>query len=268
MEACTIVVPVCNRLPYTQLFLTSLSRGTDQPFELVIIDNGSVDETPDYLSRLDGCKVIRNEHNLGVAKAWNQGIMAATGRHVCICNNDIAVPRGWLSPLLREMNDHGELGIISPAERDVVARYSSSFGPEAEFLARLDYDCEPTFEALDAIYGGFDRFAADFVQRHSDTRLPDVGNASCMLIRRELIEDIGLFDETIGIAYWEDCDFFLRTSMNARFNRFETCGGAYFHHFGGKSAAFVPPDAMARSREAFYRKWPHVRADHERMGSL
>ncbi len=265
-EKCTIVVAVCENLNYTRLFLESLFRGTNYPFELVIVDNGSTDGTPEYLASLGGCKVIRNEENLGVAKAWNQGIAAATGHHICLCNNDIVVPRGWLRPLVQELDNHDELGLVSATEEITVLHFSDVFREEAEFLSRVGYDLELDFEALDAAYGGFDRFAAEFMEKYRDTRLPEVGNASCMLIRRELIEDIGVFDETIGIAYYEDCDYLLRTFTNARFNMFEAYGGSYFHHFHGKSAALVPPDTMSRSREAFYRKWPHAQPIMERWG--
>lgn len=276
MRPCALVTAVCNGLAYTRLFLESLMRSGECPDEVIVIDNGSTDGTPDYLGLLaatalrgqagPALRIVRNETNLGVAVAWNQGIRAAGDRDVCICNNDIVVPAGWLSPLLQELADRPEVGIVSPVERWVAVNFAEVFAPDDAFLARIHYDCAPTFEALDSVYGGFARFAREFMQRHRDTRLPDVGNAACMLIRHELILDIGLFDETLGVAYHEDSDFYLRASLNSRYNRFETHGGVYIHHFGGKSTVYAPPDAMDRSREAFYRKWPHVKADHERMG--
>lgn len=265
---CSIVAAVWNQVEYTRLFVETLVAGTDVPFELILVDNGSTDGTPQYLASLPFCRVIRNEQNRGAAYAWNQGITAATGTHICLCNNDIAFPKAWLGPLIQTIDSRPDLGIVCAAETGQVQRLPEQFGPESAFLNSIQVGCQPTLAELDSQYGGFYRFAADFMSKYRGHCLYDTGNCGCSVIRRDLIGDIGLFDVSFGLAFWEDCDFFLRTSMNKRFNRFATIGGSYYHHFGGRSVTRLEGDTALRSRERFFIKWPHVKADYERMGLL
>ena len=112
----SLVIPVYNQLLHTMQCLESILRLPDKGGELIVVDNASTDGTPEYLKATDGVTVIRNETNLGCAKAWNQGVQASKGDVVAILTNDIVVPPGWLSALLHFMEQTGH-GIVSPAMR-------------------------------------------------------------------------------------------------------------------------------------------------------
>ena len=79
-ETASIVVLCCNELEYTRLCLESVLRRTRPPYELVLIDNGSADGTPDYLNEIrarpgpDRVEVARNETNRGFPAGCNQGL--------------------------------------------------------------------------------------------------------------------------------------------------------------------------------------------------
>ena len=90
----SIVIAVCNLLGFTRLCIDYIRKNTVMPYELVIVDNGSSDGTQEYFEELSkelDVQYIRNETNLGVIAAVNQGARAArrgafrrsesTGRH-------------------------------------------------------------------------------------------------------------------------------------------------------------------------------------------
>src|SRR5208282_584490 len=84
----SIVIVTHNQLEYTRQCLESIHRLTDEPYELIIVDNASTDSTVDYLRALPGVKVIANDTNRGFPAAVNQGIAIALGRQVLLLNND------------------------------------------------------------------------------------------------------------------------------------------------------------------------------------
>jgi GT2 family glycosyltransferase len=75
----SIVVVTYNNLAYTQLCIESILRNTEYPnYEIIVVDNNSSDDTPDYLHALEqtcsNVRVVFNDENCGFAKANNQGI--------------------------------------------------------------------------------------------------------------------------------------------------------------------------------------------------
>ena len=131
-ELASIVIPVFNQLKYTKLCLESIMQNTDYPYELIFIDNGSTDDTPEYLHKVHNARVIRNERNLGFPKAINQGIRESRGRYVVVLNNDTLVTPSWLSRMVRCAERDERIGIVGVMtnsyvrgpQRDESARYS------------------------------------------------------------------------------------------------------------------------------------------------
>lgn len=252
MGSCSVILAARNNAAFTRLFFESFAKYTDCPAELIAVDNASTDETAKILRSIPGARVIRNEVNLGVAKAWNQGILASSGGHVCICNNDVVLSPGWLSRLLLELESHPAAGIVCACDNWRIGLRPDLF-PELHSIQPVR---GLSLAALDAAYGGsFEGFVARFTAKNQGLRLW-MGNAACMLIRRELVDDIGLFDESFGLAYFEDIDYFTRALMNDRYNRVYVYCGTYIHHFGGASAGQIATGAVAEAAgERFAAKW-------------
>jgi GT2 family glycosyltransferase len=192
----SLVIAVWNQLDYTKRCLESIERCTAAPYELIVVDNGSTDGTREFLQTIKG-RVIANEKNLGCAKAWNQGIQAGRGEVIGILNNDIEVTPGWLEGLTGFMQRTGH-GIVSPSARE---------GP-------LDYD--------------LNAYAAEFTRRCAGATRHEIYGA-CMLIRRDVFDRIGLFDEGFLYGGCEDIDFLWRTKQ-AGFSVGMT-GSVLIHHF-------------------------------------
>src|SRR5271157_4103712 len=118
----TVVVPVYNQLDYTRKCLESLKAHRTGISEIIVIDNGSIDGTTEYLRDLDYVTVVRNSENLGCASAWNQGISAACSPWVLFLNNDVIVTSGWIEGML-EFAAEKQVDIVSPAIREGPCSY-------------------------------------------------------------------------------------------------------------------------------------------------
>jgi len=174
VKKCDIIIPVWNELEYTKRCIRRLKECTDYPYRIIVVDNASERSTEEYLENLNqtfpGLILIRNNVNLGFVKAINQGMVASSGEYVCLLNNDTLVTKGWLGNMVKVAEiPHETIGIVSPA--------SNVFG----------------MKSRDGKAGEWQEI--------------DGGRGFCMLIKRELIARIGLFDEVFGPGYFEEKDF-------------------------------------------------------------
>ncbi|HEX6981593.1 MAG TPA: glycosyltransferase [Balneolaceae bacterium] len=101
--------------------LVSISDHCDtSQFELIVIDNASLDDTHDYLDELKekqflNCKIITNKKNAGFAASVNQGMEAASGDYYCIMHNDIELNDDAIEQLKKAMESHSEFAVVGPA---------------------------------------------------------------------------------------------------------------------------------------------------------
>ncbi len=96
----SIVIVNFNQLECTRQCLDSIRRLTDEPYEIIVVDNGSTDGSAEFLSALNGIRLIANNANRGYPPAANQGIAIARGDQVLLLNNDTIVTTGWLTRML------------------------------------------------------------------------------------------------------------------------------------------------------------------------
>jgi glycosyltransferase involved in cell wall biosynthesis/GT2 family glycosyltransferase len=132
----SVVVLAWDNLRLTQLFVESVRRHTDVPYELIVVDNGSQWEAASYASSA-GDRTVLNPENLGFARGMNQGLDVASGRYIAFCNNDTVVPPGWAETLLETARAHERAGIVVPAITEARNRSTvrDEAGGEPEVLA-------------------------------------------------------------------------------------------------------------------------------------
>jgi GT2 family glycosyltransferase len=107
---CSIIIPVYDKIEYTQKCIKAISSNSNIHinYEVIIVDNGSTDDTQNFLQRIGGnLQVITNTYNLGFAKACNMGAKAARGKYVLFLNNDTIPFPGWIEPLFRGIEQDG-----------------------------------------------------------------------------------------------------------------------------------------------------------------
>jgi GT2 family glycosyltransferase/Flp pilus assembly protein TadD/2-polyprenyl-3-methyl-5-hydroxy-6-metoxy-1,4-benzoquinol methylase len=194
--ACSIIIPVWNKLDLTAQCLEALARvTTETSYEVIVVDNHSTDGTAEFLASLSGdVQIIRNQDNLGFAKACNQGARAARGKYLIFLNNDTIPLKGWLKHLVSEVEGYPEVGIVGSKllYEDGTIQHAGVVLNRSE---GLPYH----------IYKGFPGDSPAVNQR----REFQVVTGACLLIRRGLFMELGGFDEGFRNSF-EDVDLCLK----------------------------------------------------------
>lgn len=190
---CSIVIPVHGRAGLTRQCLdTLLQEPPSVPFELVVVDDASQDETQKLLDSYgERVRVVRLEENAGFAAACNAGAAAAAGELVFL-NNDTIPVAGWLDTLVAYAGEH-EAAIVG---------------------AKLLFPNETVQHAGVVICqdGNPRHIYAGFPAAHpavSVSRRFQAVTAACMLVRREAFDAAGGFDDAYRNCL-EDTDLCLR----------------------------------------------------------
>lgn len=125
MSPASIMMVTYNRLNLTKQTLRCLFENTDHPFNLVFVDNHSTDGTVDYLYNycgdkmseggfFKGFKIQSNKENVGIAIGRNQALQMAEDDWLSTLDNDVLVPKGWLTQsidILQHNPHYGMLGV-------------------------------------------------------------------------------------------------------------------------------------------------------------
>ena len=236
----SIVTLSWNAPQFTKLALDSIRAQTPDPYEVVVVDNGSSAETLEYLHAIDDphVRVIYNETNLGFGRGNNIGIAHARGEFVVILNNDVVVTEGWLDGLLDPFDRIPWLGVTAPRSNVIAgdqlatdASYSDEVG-----LARYADERRRRWKA----------------QGYVSERV--IG--FCMCIDRRVIDEVGGFDPIYGLGNFEDDDLCIR--IRAAGYGIYVCDDVFIHHFGSQSFKANKVDyaaSMAENWRRFATKW-------------
>jgi len=196
MTSCSIVIPVHNHAALTRQCLEALMASPVEGalLEIVVVDDGSTDSTPDLLADyLENVRVVRHEQASGFAGACNDGAAAASGDWLVFLNNDTIPEPGWLDALLRYASEREQVGFTGAKLLFPNGRIQHAGVVFARNLSPHH------------IYAGFpsDHPAVN------KSREFQVVTAACGLIRRELFDEAGAFDQAFVNGY-EDIDLCLR----------------------------------------------------------
>ena len=195
----TIVIPVLNQLHYTQQCVQSLlCHGVDAS-SLLIIDNGSVDDTPAWLASRQDIRHIRNPVNLGCGGAWTQGAMASDSEWVVLLNNDVICAHNFIEAQIDSAQKNG-LEVVSPALVE----------------CDLDYDLAA--------------FTKEFLGKMSGTVREGWFHGVCFTVHRSVFQRIGFLDTDRWLFGREDAEFLARCKRHGV--KVGTVGDAFMHHFG------------------------------------
>lgn len=249
--ATSVVLVAFNQLALTRACLESL-RATTSPFTLCVVDNGSSDGTPAYFretARGFPLTYLRNETNVGLIRALNQGARAAGGDLLCFLHNDTEMrdPR-WLERL--------EAAVTGPAGVGLAGLYGARrLRSDGRYVGRT------IVHSL-----------ADGPRLRGEQALVAAVDGVCLFLRRDVFEAVGGFDEGYGFFHGYDRD--LSFAVREAGHRCAVVNAPFVHRGGGtRTAAGAPmgvPEDMAQRREALRRfavKWRHrLPSDVRRMG--
>lgn len=227
------------------------ARAIGRGYEVIVVDNASTDGSAEAVARyFPDVRLIANEHNRGFGAANNQGVQISQGRKLLFLNPDVVVQGTAITELLRFINRYPRAGMATgrlqyPDGRfqDSAFRFPSLWGV---FL-----DLFPLHPRLvrSRLTGRYPRSA---YRRPFEIDHP---LGACMMVRRELIDRVGAFDEAY-FMYCEEVDWCKRARKD---NWRAFCvPQAVFTHHGGSSTAQLPDRMFVelfRSRLRFFSRY-------------
>jgi len=247
--AVSIVIPVFEQSAVTLRCLQSIARAeVATPYEVIVVDDASGDDTSDVLDRCSGIRIVVNAENLGYLRSTNRGAAESRADHVVLLNNDTEVGDGWLDRLLDVFRSFPDTGLVG---------------------ARLVYPDGRLQEAGSIIWSdgsgwNYGRLDDPDDCRFSFVREVDYCSAACLAVRRDLWEEVGGFDERYAPAYYEDAD--LAFEARARGWRVRYQPEAFVVHYEGVSHGTDEGSGLkahqVTNRTRFAEKWAEELVGH------
>ncbi len=162
-------------------------------YEIIVIDNASTDGSREFLRALnDKITLIENDTNAGYAKACNQGMKAARGKYVLLLGSDTLMQPDTLNECVNFLENTSDAGAVA-------CRLINPDGSLQSSLKKF-----PRLKNAFYTYLSFDKLNRDYDMTdfsYSRTCTVDQAAATFLMIRKDLIESIGWFDESYRILY-------------------------------------------------------------------
>lgn len=230
-----------------------LANPPTSPFESWVVDNASTDDSPRMVrEKFPQVHLVENRENVGFARANNQAIQRCTGKYILMLNPDTLVASGALQALVDFLDKHPEAGAVGARILNPDGSMQISSHPRPTLsreLWRLFH--------LDSLSP-----YAEYPLTKWETNQPqevDVLGGACLLLRNEVLDQVGYLDEDYFI-YSEEVDLCYRI-QSAGWRLFWV-PQAEVVHFGGQSTQQIPTEMflnLYHSKIKYFRKhygWP------------
>ena len=218
-----VVILNWNGKKMLERFLPSVTACTTGDNEVIIADNGSTDDSLDFVrSQYPGLRIIELDKNYGFAEGYNRALSQVDADYYVLLNDDVEVTPGWIEPVIAQMQQHPGTAICQPK--------------------LLMYDQRDTFEYAGGAGGFLDKYGYPFCRGRMFTTLEkDHGqydnpceifwaSGAAMFVRSDLWKQLGGLDNDF-FAHMEEIDFCWR-AKNAGY-RVEYCPQSTVYHVGG-----------------------------------
>ena len=218
----SIVIVNFNGLQLLRGCLVSLKKNPYKNTEIIIVDNGSTDGSVEFIKNLKfkigNLKLIKNKRNLGFSQANNQAIRKAKGHFVLLLNNDTVTTPNFLKVLVDKIRSDNLIGVVQPKIIFLDNKRLQSGGAFFTFLGFL-------------YYFGYSQNPEE--KKYNQAMPVFSANGACILIRKEVIDKVSLFDKDF-FAYYEETDFCHRVWLAGYKVIYEP--GATIYHKGGQTS--------------------------------
>ena len=219
----TIVIPNINGKGWLKDSIESVYAQTEQDFELIIVDNGSTDESLEQARSYCGrpnFTLIENGTNTGFSHAVNQGIARAKGEYVVMFNNDAFAEPNWLAELIRTAETDPKIFAVQSL---MLRHFERELADDAgDYVTWMGFACKT----------GDGRRASRYTKQKRI--FSACGGAA--LYRKSILDEIGVFDENF-FAYFEDVDLSWRANNFGYKNVY--CPTAKCRHICGATTGAV-----------------------------
>ena len=218
-----VVILNWNGKKMLERFLPSVTTHTQGDAEVIIADNGSTDDSLDFVrAQYPGLRIIELDKNYGFAGGYNRALQQVQADYYVLLNDDVEVTPGWIEPVVAQMQQHPDTAICQPK--------------------LLMYDQRDTFEYAGGAGGFLDKYGYPFCRGRMFTSLEqDNGqyntpgeifwaSGAAMFVRADVWHQLGGLDDDF-FAHMEEIDFCWR-AKNAGY-RVEYCPQSTVFHVGG-----------------------------------
>lgn len=190
----SVIIPANGKINRTLRCLQSIAECPILlPFEVIVVDDCSPDNTLAALKEVSGVRVVSNQTSQGFIRSCNIGAAAAYGEYLCFLSNDTRVCEGWLDELVRTFDDFSAVGLVGSKLIYPNGKLQEAGGiiwrdESVRYFGRGEDPCHPVFNYVREV---------DFI--------------SCVsiLIRKNLFDELNGFDEAYS-ASCEDMDLALK----------------------------------------------------------
>lgn len=238
-----IIILTYNKLDYTMTCIESIRANTQRgSYQMIVVDNCSTDGTREWLAEQSDIITIFNEENVGFPKGCNQGIKLTTSGDIMLLNNDVIVTENWLDILQDCLHSSDEVGAVGPTDNGVI---------------------DVNYGTVDELFD-FARAYNNYDSSKWEKRLKLIGFA--MLIKRSVVEEVGLIDERFSPGNCEDTDYSFRIIQ--RGYKIYYCNNVFLHHYGSVSFGEMEEqysELLDTNRKKFVDKWGFHSQQHSKV---
>jgi len=249
MPLLSIIIITWNSEEFIEKCLKSIfdSKGSID-LEVIVVDNASQDTTTKIIERFKPeVRLISNQQNLGYAKANNQGIEVSKGDYVLLLNPDVELKENCLKLMLDFLENHKDIDGLAPQLLNPDGSIQPSCREFPDFSILLwEFSGLSFLFSKNRISGRWRMGYFDF----QSSREVDQPMGSCLLLRRKVFQEIGVFDEQFSI-FFNDVDLCYRIKKSG--------GKLYFLpeakalHYKGGSTRQAKPQMILSAHLSFFR---------------
>ena len=247
----SVIIVSYNAKSHLKDCLRSLYEHTTlRPFEVIVVDNASTDGSLAMLARdFPEVRAIPSPDNIGFSGANNIAMREAKGQFFLLLNNDATATPGAVDTMLRIIQEKPEVGVLGPLLRNEDGSIQISYG------RMISLHAEAIQRFLSRGHARGNRLIRRYIENRSKKEAyPDWVSGACMILRAEVLETVGLFDDRF-FMYSEEVDLCERIRRSG-YRVFYTPESEVVH-VGGKSTEANPERAAfeyRRSQLYFYSK--------------
>ena len=187
----SIIIPVYNQWDYTYNCLGSILKNSrNLSYEIILVDDNSIDDTVFINRFVKNIHLIRNEKNLGFLHNCNKAASVAKGKYILLLNNDTLVEANWLSWLVKTMEERSDVGLVGAKLIFSTGKLQEAGGIVFQDGSAMNYgrDDDP------------DRPEYNYVKD------VDYCSGAAICVRKVLWDQLHGFDKQYAPAYYEDTD--------------------------------------------------------------
>ena len=235
----SIILVFYNKAHLSLLCLDSILEHADVPYDVVIVNNNSSDQTDRLLGRIDGATIINNSANLGFGDACMQGAEQARGEYLCFLNNDALLQPHALSSALLSFREDSKVGVVGGKV----------------LLANGDLQEAGSIIWSDGSALGYGRGDDPNLPQYEFRRPVDYCSGVFWVTTRSLFRELGGFNRIFSPAYYEDTDYCMQVWEAGYSVLYEPTAVIRHYESASSDGNEAAKPAMAINQQKFREKW-------------